>query len=209
MLAEAAPLPAQDGVGRHDHEGRSPPRPHPGQADPEEPLAAAQLRPVRRSLVHGELLAQGEVLEGELAVAAAEEREEAKQVEQRGDHGAAIVSGSEPRDQPLVRRTGFWRRTGFTKVKTAPRCRACENSYVERLIGTLRRECLDHVVMLNDTQLRRLLRNYLTHYHGFRTHLSLEKDAPEPRLVEHPDQGRIVEIPMVGGLHHRYTRQAA
>ena len=58
--------------------------------DPEEPIAAAQLRPLRRSLVHGELLAQGEVLESELAVAAAEEREESKQVEQRGDHGAGL-----------------------------------------------------------------------------------------------------------------------
>jgi hypothetical protein len=64
---------AQDGIGRHDHEGRSPPRPHSGQANPEEPLAAAQFRPARRSLVHGELLAEGEVLESELAVAAVEE----------------------------------------------------------------------------------------------------------------------------------------
>jgi hypothetical protein len=80
---------------------------------------------------------------------------------------------------------------------------------VERLIGTLRRECLDHVVVLNDAHLRRLLRNYLTYDHGCRTHLSLEKDAPEPRAVERVDQGRIVETPLVGGLHHRYTRQAA
>jgi putative transposase len=86
---------------------------------------------------------------------------------------------------------------------------ALENPYVERLIGTLRRECLDHVVVLNETHLRRLLRDYLTYYHRCRTHLSLEKDAPEPRAVERVDQGRIVETPMVGGLHHRYTRQAA
>ena len=66
-----------------------------------------------------------------------------------------------------------------------------------------------HFVVLNETHLRRLLSEYLLYYHGARTHLSLEKDAPEPRLVEHPDQGGIVEIPMVGGLHHRYTRQAA
>jgi hypothetical protein len=66
-----------------------------------------------------------------------------------------------------------------------------------------------HFVVLNGAHLRRLLRNYLSYYHGCRTHLSLEKDAPEPRPMEHPDQGGIVEIPMVGGLHHRYTRQAA
>ena len=66
-----------------------------------------------------------------------------------------------------------------------------------------------HLVVLNETHLRRLLRDYLTYYHGVRTHLSLEKDSPEPRPVERLDQGRIVETPMVGGLHHRYTRQAA
>jgi hypothetical protein len=70
-------------------------------------------------------------------------------------------------------------------------------------------QCLDHVVVRNDAHLRRLLRDYLTYYHGCRTHPALDKDAPEPTLVEHVEQGRIVETPMVGGLHHRYTRQAA
>ena len=97
---------------------------------------------------------------------------------------------------------------GIHEVKTAPRS-PWQNPYVERLIGTLRRECLDHVVVLNETHLRRLLSGYLIYYHGARTHLSLEKDAPEPRPVERLDDGRIVETPMVGGLHHRYTRQAA
>jgi hypothetical protein len=64
-------------------------------------------------------------------------------------------------------------------------------------------------VVLNDAHLRRLLSHYLLYDHGARTHLALDKDTPEPRPVEHPDQGGIVEIPMVGGLHHRYTRQAA
>ena len=94
------------------------------------------------------------------------------------------------------------------EVKTAPRS-PWQNPYVERLIGTLRRECLDHMVVLNETHLRRLLRDYLAYYHRCRTHLALEKDAPEPRAVERVDQGRIVETPLVGGLHHRYTRQAA
>jgi transposase InsO family protein len=97
---------------------------------------------------------------------------------------------------------------GIHEVKTAPRS-PWQNPYVERLIGTLRRECLDHMVVLNETHLCRLLRDYLIYYHSARTHLSLDKDAPEPRLVEHLDRGGIVEIPMVGGLHHRYTRQAA
>jgi putative transposase len=100
------------------------------------------------------------------------------------------------------------RSLGIHEVKIAPRS-PWQNPYVERLIGTLRRECLDHVVVLNETHLRRLLREYLIYYHEARTHLSLDKDAPEPRLVEHLDQGRIIETPMVGGLHHRYTCQAA
>jgi putative transposase len=100
------------------------------------------------------------------------------------------------------------RSLGIHEVKIAPRS-PWQNPYVERLIGTLRRECLDHVVVLNETHLRRLLRGYLIYYHGARTHLSLAKDAPEPRPVEHLDDGRIIETPMVGGLHHRYTRQAA
>jgi len=93
VLAEAAPLPTQDGVGGNDHEGPPPPGPDPGQPDPEEAIRAAQPRPGRRSRVHGELVVQGEVLQGEMAVAAAEEREESKQVEQEGDHRAGIVSG--------------------------------------------------------------------------------------------------------------------
>jgi putative transposase len=64
-------------------------------------------------------------------------------------------------------------------------------------------------VVLNETHLRRLLREYLLYYHGARTHLSLAKDAPEPRRVERLDEGRIVETPLVGGLHHRYGRRAA
>jgi putative transposase len=97
---------------------------------------------------------------------------------------------------------------GIGEVKTAARS-PWQNPYAERLIGTLRRECLDHVVVLNEPHLRRLLSAYLIYSHGARTHLSLAKDAPEPRRVERPDQGGIVEMPMVGGLHHRYTRQAA
>jgi putative transposase len=115
------------------------------------------------------------------------------------------------RDRDAVYGAVFSRRVqalGTEEVKIAPRS-PWQNPYVERLIGTLRPECLDHVVVLNATHLRRLLRDYLIYYHSARTHLSLDKDAPAPRLVEHPDPGGIVEIPMVGGLHHRYTRQAA
>ena len=115
------------------------------------------------------------------------------------------------RDRDAVYGVAFSSRAqamGIREVKTAPRA-PWQNPYVERLIGTLRRECLDHMVVLNEIHLRRLLRDYLLYYHSARTHLSLEKDAPEPRRVERLDEGGVVETPMVSGLHHRYTRQAA
>ena len=97
---------------------------------------------------------------------------------------------------------------GIREVKTAPRS-PWQNPYVERLIGTLRRECLDHVVVLNETHLRRLLREYLIYYHAS-PHTPLPgRGAPEPRRVERLDDGRIVATPMAGGLHHRYSRRAA
>jgi hypothetical protein len=97
---------------------------------------------------------------------------------------------------------------GIAEVLTAPRS-PWQNPFAERVIGTIRRELLDHVIVLNEQHLRRRLRSYLRYYHGSRTHLALEKDAPEPRAVEPPEQGRIVALPQVSGLHHRYVRCAA
>src|SRR6266404_5873006 len=97
---------------------------------------------------------------------------------------------------------------GFTEVLTAPRS-PWQNRFAERVIGTIRRELLDHVIVLNEGHLRRRLRAYLQYYHRSRTHLALEKDAPEPRAVEPPEQGGIVALRQVGGLHDRYIRRAA
>jgi hypothetical protein len=97
---------------------------------------------------------------------------------------------------------------GIAEVLAAPRS-PWQNPFVERVIGTIRRELLDHVIVLNEGHLRRRLRSYFRYYHGSRTHLALEKDAPEPRAVEPPEHGRIVALPQVGGLHHRYVRRAA
>jgi putative transposase len=94
------------------------------------------------------------------------------------------------------------------EVLSAPRS-SWQNAYAERIIGSIRRECLNHVIVLNKQHLRRLLSSYLEYYHQSRTHLSLEKDCPEQRLVQSPDQGRIIASPQVGGLHHRYERRAA
>src|SRR5437899_662724 len=94
------------------------------------------------------------------------------------------------------------------EVLTAPHS-PWQNPFAERLIGSIRRECLDHVLVLGESHLRRILARYFSYYHRARTHLSLDKDAPDVRPVELPEAGRIVEIPEVGGLHHRYVRQAA
>ena len=97
---------------------------------------------------------------------------------------------------------------GIDEVLTAPRA-PWQNPFVERVIGSLRRECLDHVIVWNERSLRRHLQQYLAYYHEWRTHLSLDKDAPAPRAEQPPDCGTIVEVPHVGGLHHHYERRAA
>jgi putative transposase len=84
-----------------------------------------------------------------------------------------------------------------------------QNAYAERVIGSIRRECLDHVVVLGERHLREILAKYVAYYNRTRTHLSLTKDAPEPRTVQRPSQGRVVGVPRVGGLHHEYLRRAA
>ncbi|MCH7592753.1 MAG: integrase, partial [Planctomycetes bacterium] len=75
-------------------------------------------------------------------------------------------------------------------------------------IGSIRRECLDHLIVFNETHLIRILTAYFEYYHQSRTHLSLDRNAPIPREVELPSEGRVIAIPQVGGLHHRYTRAA-
>ena len=97
---------------------------------------------------------------------------------------------------------------GITEVVTAPRS-PWQNPYVERVIGSLRRECLDYIVIFNERHLRRVLSSYVDYYHRSRTHLSLDKDCPEPRPIQPRRAGRIIAIPQVGGLHHRYQRLAA
>ena len=94
------------------------------------------------------------------------------------------------------------------EVRTAPRS-PWQNPYAERVIGSIRRECLNHVIVINDKHLRRILKIYFRYYHESRAHLSLGKDAPEARQIQANKLERIVQIPQVGGLHHRYERRAA
>ena len=97
---------------------------------------------------------------------------------------------------------------GIEEVLTAPRS-PWQNAYAERFIGSARRECLDHVIVLSARGLQRLMNLYCDYYERSRTHLSLDKDAPIPRAIAPVGGGRVVAIPQVGGLHHRYERRAA
>ena len=96
---------------------------------------------------------------------------------------------------------------GIEEVITAPRS-PWQNPFAERVIGSIRRECLNHLIVFNEAHLRRILTRYFAYYHESRTHLSLDRNAPVPREVEPPSNGRVIAIPRLGGLHHRYTRAA-
>jgi putative transposase len=114
------------------------------------------------------------------------------------------------RDRDRIYGDEFRRRVqgiGIAEVLAAPRS-PWQNPFVERVIGTIRRELLDYVIVVNEDHLRRCPRRYVRYYNSSRTHLALDKDAPEPRDVEPPDHGRIIALPLVGGLHHRYVRRA-
>jgi putative transposase len=97
---------------------------------------------------------------------------------------------------------------GIKQVLSAPRS-PWQRAYIERVIGTFRRECLDHVIVFNERSLYHHLHGFCAYYHRTRTHLALQKDSPEPRSVQPPETGPIISIPEVGGLHHRYERRAA
>ena len=148
-------------------------------------------------------MAQGQVLQGELAMAAEEEGEEANQVEQESDHRFGLCPDQSREINHFAGR-GF----GEGQAVIAPRS-PWQNAYAERVIGSMRRECLDHVVVIGERHLLGILSKYVDYYNGTRTHLSLAKDAREPRSVQPPSQGGVVEVARVGGLHHEYLRRAA
>ena len=93
------------------------------------------------------------------------------------------------------------------QVVTAPRS-PWQNQFVERLIGSIRRECLNYVIVINDRHLRRILRDYFDYYHHARAHLSLDRNSPAAPDIEPPDSSKVIAIPQVGGLHHVYRRAA-
>jgi len=115
------------------------------------------------------------------------------------------------RDRDAIYGADFTRRVealGLEQKLIAPRS-PWQNPMVERIIGSIRRECLDHVIVFSGQHLRQVLSDYLAYYHQDRSHRSLHQDCPFSRPLEPPDQGDIIALPRLGGLHHRYTRQAA
>ncbi len=100
------------------------------------------------------------------------------------------------------------KKMGIKEVKIAPRS-PWQNPYAERVIGSIRRECLDDVIVLNEQHLRRILRSYGDYYHTWRVHRALDMDAPARRAVHPPELGPVRKQPEVGGLHHHYERRAA
>jgi transposase InsO family protein len=102
------------------------------------------------------------------------------------------------------RSCGPFRKRGVTAARSP-----WQNAFAERLIGSLRRECLDHVVVLGEIHLLQILASCFERHKRSRCHLSLVGDAPEPRPGHGPELGRVVELPEVGGVHHRYERAAA
>jgi putative transposase len=115
------------------------------------------------------------------------------------------------RDRDKIYGTRFRHRVenmGIEQVVIAARS-PWQNPYVERLIGSIRRECLDHMIVVNEQHLKRILTDYFRYYHRWRTHQSLGMDCPEGREVHAVDRGFVVETDEVGGLHHRYERVAA
>jgi transposase InsO family protein len=100
------------------------------------------------------------------------------------------------------------RAMGIKEVVTAARS-PWQNAYVERIIGSIRRECLNHVIIFDERHLRGVLSSYFHYYHKTRTHLSLDKDCPDTRPIDRPAAGKIISFPEVVGLHHRYERRAA
>jgi len=113
------------------------------------------------------------------------------------------------RDRDRIYGTEFRKQVdamGIQEVLSAPRC-PWQRAYVERVIGSIRRECLDHVIVFSEESLRHTLRSYFSYYHRSRLHMSLDKDSPDSRPVQ--SVGEVIAIPEVGGLHHRYERCAA
>jgi len=115
------------------------------------------------------------------------------------------------RDRDSIYGVVFSRRVEGLGIRVKPIARRSpwQSPYVERLIGSIRRECLDRMIVFHERQLYRALKSYLEYYHHLRPRRSQEHDSPVPRPIQLPDRGNVIEFPLLGGLHHHYFRQAA
>jgi hypothetical protein len=165
-------------------------------------------------LEQGELFAQEKVLGSQCAARPGNEHQETDEItSDEGQRVAAVCqqfedgAGHERSALHVTRRdaTANWRPGEISADQQA----WWQPAHVERVIGTIRREGLDRVIIVNEAALHRHLKLFREYYHQSRTHLSLEKDTPERRSVQPPESGRVVAVPQVGGLHHRYERRAA
>jgi transposase InsO family protein len=124
--------------------------------------------------------------------------------------GVEIAPARVIRDRDAIFGTEFNVRVdnlGVRQIRISPRS-PWQNGYAERWVGTLRRELLDHLVVLGERHLLRLVRRYVAYYNQDRPHMSLDRDAPVARADQPPSAGKVVALPRVGGLHHRYSRAA-
>ena len=124
--------------------------------------------------------------------------------------GAELVPARLIRDRDAIFGNEFDARVdnlGVRQIRISPRS-PWQNGYAERWVGTLRRELLDHVIVVGERHLLRLVRQHVAYYNEDRPHISLDRDAPVARAVQPPSAGRVVALPRVGGLHHRYSRAA-
>lgn len=115
------------------------------------------------------------------------------------------------RDRDAIFDDAFQRKVRALHIEDVPTAPMSpwQNPYAERVIGSIRRECLDHVIVLGEAHLRRILSMYAEYYNGAWTHLALHKDSPDERPVHTPDLGAVRELAHIGGLHHQYVRMAA
>jgi putative transposase len=115
------------------------------------------------------------------------------------------------RDRDAIYGEAFHRQARALRIEQVPIAPRSpwQNPYAERVIGSIRRECVNHIIVLGARHLKRVLSSYLDYSNGARTHLSLTKDSPDERSIQAPGRRRVIELPRVGGLHHEYVRMAA
>ncbi len=195
-------MPSDDGRGFYECNDLRPTGPYARQEHPERAIDGVQARPRRRASKDRELLARREVLDDETCART-----------ERRDERADDCSQEHGRDDGAASRECHRRIDGQIRGRcwTAARLHNPANPSEKSNSppqGTLRRELLDHVIVLGERHLLRLVRDYVAYYNADLPHLSLDADSPSGRAIELRDLGSVIALPRAGGLHHRYARAA-